>query len=366
MASEPLWNSKRGTWSVQYWDGYWRRVVVARRRPGWKPGDPRPKKAPPEAHAAVATCAAKEKEARVLCRKTIRQTLEQFLRAHVATYAKESSRGAVEDTVNTFLAWCKERKVIAIGDVTAAIAQQWINDCAAAEVPIAIQTSKNRIRRLSPAWNRAIRLGQLGANPWKFVEARGTPTPKVRGYWPPAIFDKLTEAANPWLRDILTIGVFTGIRISALSQLLWSDVEWAAPGKEGFGHINIRTEINKTDGYRLPIHPKLHDVLARRLLHKSADHERVICGQNGRPTRRGTVGEAIRRASTRAGLDDPDSPNHHMRRTFGRWAVLGHLTGSPVPIYVVSKWFGHASVKMTQKYLGIEDEDSTRFMLGQQ
>jgi integrase len=363
MASKPLWNSKRGTWSVQYWDGYPKREVVVKRQPGWKVGDPPPKKIPAEAYAAVGRLAEKEKLAKTLRRTAEQQTLSIFLKAHLATYKKASSHDAVKVAVELFLEWCETRKISKVEDVTDEIAQAWVDHCAESE-EIAIQTSKNRIGRLAPAWTRAIVKKKLLVNPWKHTEPRGTPTRRTRRHWTPAQFDKLIHASRPWLRDILIVGVYTGIRISAMSQLLWSDIVEPTSEQEAYGRIDIRTEINKTEGYKLPIHPRLHEVLKRRMIHKSPGHDRIICGHHGRPTSRGVTAQSIRRACKRAGLPDPDSPNHHMRRTFGRWAVSGHLTGSPVPVYVVSKWFGHASVKMTQKYLDLEDDDSTRFMVG--
>ena len=76
----------------------------------------------------------------------------------------------------------------------------------------------------------------------------------------------------------------------------------------------------------------------------------------------GEVGKAVRLACERAGLPRPDAPCHALRRTFGRWAVLGHLTGRPVPLYVVSRWMGHHSVEMTERYLDLSRESSQEWM----
>jgi integrase len=51
-----------------------------------------------------------------------------------------------------------------------------------------------------------------------------------------------------------------------------------------------------------------------------------------------------------------------MRRTFGRWAVMGHLTGTPIPLYTVSRWLGHHNTRTTLIYLDIEEEESARFI----
>jgi integrase len=160
------------------------------------------------------------------------------------------------------------------------------------------------------------------------------------------------------------VGAHTGLRIEALRGLEWRDVEWAAPGEGGFGFVRVRPELDKTGkGYRVPVDRACHDVLARRFVHKDAHAAFVLTGARGRPIRRTMqTHKAIVSACARAGLERPASPNHHMRRTFGRWAVLGHLTGQPIPMYVVSKWMGHSSIAMTEHYLALSFDDSAKWM----
>ena len=368
MASGPYWDARRGTWSVQYWDGGWHRVTVIKKQPGWKPDQSgKTPRTPPEAQAALAKYAAIEQAARLRGRHPTTELLASFLEAHLNTYVGRSHE-AINEAINGprgFLPFCESRKIQKTTQVTASIAQEWADTLTAAG--LAQQTVKNRCGRLAPAWRRAIRRQTLQENPWVAVEPRGKPARESRGSWTPEQFEKLAESpkVKPWLKDILVVGVYTGVRISALTRIEWSDIERPSRHQTGFGRIKIRKSINKTKTYRVPIGPKLHDLLAKRMAERNDDHNFIISGMQGRPTERQNVGTAILRACKRVGLPRPDAPNHHMRRTFGRWAVLGHLTGKPIPVYVVSRWLGHTTLKMTLEYLDVTEDDDTRFMMGE-
>jgi integrase len=144
--------------------------------------------------------------------------------------------------------------------------------------------------------------------------------------------------------------------------LEWRDVRWAKDGPH-FGELELRPELDKVGkGYKVPMSRTAHDLLARRFVHRNADLTLILVGYQGKPTNLRATYKAIIAACHRADLPRPLLPNHHMRRSFGRWAVMGHLTGRPVPLYVVSKWMGHASVKMTEDYLDVHTDESQQWM----
>jgi integrase len=362
MASGPHWNAKRGTWNVQYWDGRWRRVVVVRKPPGYRPGDRAPKKPPPEAYAALARLAAIEEAARSRRARTKGPPvgLADFLADHVNSYENPLSRESVRIVVDQFVAWCASRQIEAVDQVTTEVCEAWLDEQARAHMASTVERKR---AHLSGAWSRRGKR-RNAPNPWKDIRGGGKVRKRKRGSWTPEQFERLLAASRPYLRDLLIVGVNTGLRIAALMDLRWGEVEWNHGDRPGFGWIRVPAEKDKAGkGYGVPISEALHDLLARRRATTEGDH--VLCGAHGRPLKsRTNTGTAIRRACARAGLPRPDSPNHHMRRTFGRWAVLGHLTGKPVPLYVVSRWLGHADVRTTQIYLDVKEEDSTRFMLG--
>lgn len=368
---------RRGTWSIQWHNGTrWVREVVVKKRPGWTPAQGLPKKPPPEAQAALAEFQKKEKAARARGQGyDADRTVVEFLETHREGYGVGRAPGSANElakAVAVFLEWCAARKIERLDDVTTEVCNQWMEHRSQTKAqrsgkPISYATLKKERALLSTAWGKGLKRGNVLTNPWLAVEVPGDPTRKARGSWSPAEYERILEQCNPWLRDLIIVGCHTGLRIEALRGLEWRDVDWNEDhSKEGFGFIQVRPELDKTHrGYFVPIHAKVHDVLARRLIHKPEGVETVLTGKRGRPILTSNMTDrAIIRACLKAGLRRPDSPNHHMRRTFGRWAILGHLTGKPVPMYVVSRWMGHSSVKMTESYLDMKRDDSTAWMLG--
>lgn len=368
---------RRGTWSVQWFNGTrWVREVVFKKRPGWKPGQPMPKKAPPEVQVSLAKLSKKEQLLRDKGHGYVAdRTVADFLAGYAEGYLVGREAGSANElakATKVFLDWCKAQEITKLDDVTAEVCQLWM--AARSETKskrtgklMAHATLKKERALLATAWMVGLKQGKVLNQPWLGVEVPGSPSTKRRGSWSPADYEKLIGQCNPWLRDLIVIGCHTGFRIEALRGIEWRDVHWNEDAaKEGFGFLEVRPELDKTHkGYMVPIHPNVHDVLSRRLIHRLDTCKTILAGMKGRTLSTSNITDrAITRACEKAGLGRPDSPNHHMRRTFGRWAILGHLTGRPVPMYVVSRWMGHSSIKTTEAYLDMKRDDSTGWMLG--
>jgi integrase len=321
--------------------------------------------------AALARYAEREQLARTGPSKDPEQTIDAFLASYRKGYIgrQESSALALAGACEVFLGWCRAKDLKRLAEVTPQACAEWIRHRATTTSkrtggPIAYSTLKKERALLSGAWKDGVKIGAVSVNPWKTADIPGKAPVVTRGSWSPEDFEKLIAVSATWLRDILSIGCHTGLRIEALIGLEWRDIKWPSGEEKGFGVLTVRPELDKSHrGYKVPIDRVCHETLARRFVHKGAHAVHVLTGKMGRPIKRSAhTDTAIRRACKRAGLKNPDSANHHMRRTFGRWAVLGHLTGRPIPIYIVSKWMGHADVSMTEKYLHVDLDDSARWM----
>lgn len=334
-----------------------------------------PKKPPPEAMAALVEYTKREQEARERKSPAELQSVRAFLDTYRSLYAtamEPLSLVELDKAIKLFVDWCEENKVTRMDQIDSAACHRWVSHRARTTTvrtgkPIQHATLKKERALLAAAWSQAMMRREIKENPWATVPVPGKPTQKTRYAWSVEEYQKLLAVCRPWLRDLLILGCHTGLRIKALRSLEWGDIAWAAAGEKGFGWVVVPPRLDKAKkGYRVPMSETLHDMLARRLLHRDPSIDHIVTGQGKRPIRTSSNSDtAIRRACRRAELKNPDSPNHHMRRTFGRWAVFGQLTGKPVPLYVVSRWLGHATVAMTLKYLDIRDDDSTRFMLGE-
>jgi integrase len=374
MASGPYFDKRRGTYSVQWFDGRkWTRARVWKIA-GWRKGTAEPKKVPPEALAALAVYAERERAARSRRPIDPGRTVADFLGIYQGVYAQARAAGSARQltqAVRQFLAWCESRRIVKLADVVPSTCQAFLDHRAGMTsrktggtiAPARLNQEKGL---LSGAWSRAVKLRELPENPWRHAEAPGWEKHRRRRErrpsWSPEEFEKLLAASRPWLRDILVLGTQTGLRISALLGLEWRDVHWSRDGK-GLGEIEVRPELDKVGrGYRVPVSSKAHDLLMRRSLDRRAKTDRVLTGLSGKPTRITTTATGIIRACARAGLPVPKSPNHMMRRSFGRWAILGQLTGRPVPLYQVSRWLGHSDPRTTLIYLDVREEESQDWM----
>jgi integrase len=358
-------NEQRGTWAVQWHDGRRRRrTTVVPKRNGWKPGDGMPKKAPVRATEALAEYQRREDDARRNRAGDRDVTVAGFLGEYLAGYAAGARPSSVEQlgrSAKVFLAYCADRKVELVSAVTPAVVDgflTWRTGHAAHN------TAKKDAALVAGAWSKAVRLRALPDNPWKGVPVPGKPPGPRKSSWSPAEYRTLQEKCRPWLRAVLTLGCNTGLRVFALTRLEWRDLKFSQAGEAGFGVVTVRKELDKArKGYTLPMSKDCHDLLFRVRATGKGGNACVLSGQGGRPigcTR--SVATAIHRAARRAGLPRPDAPNHAMRRTFGRWAVLGHLTGRPVPLYVVSRWLGHHSTRQTEEYLDLREHESQDWM----
>jgi integrase len=371
MASGPTFNEQRGFWYVQYFDGgTWRRVKVADGPPRWRPGDPKPK-APPEAKAAFARWQEAEVAARAGKAKGRPTSLEDFLREHVASYEKPGTRKVARVAVEQFLDWCRREGIARFDEVDKATCNRWIRYAAThapypddpGSRPLSRKTLEMRRDYLAAAWGRLVSEETIARNPWVGTEVRGEDRTKPRNAWTREQFDRLLAVAEPWLRDVLVFGVNTGLRIEALMRAEWDD--WIKPegGEQHHGYILVRKELSKSGRpYKVPVSEELYRLLCRRL--GKHDPKFILTAKMGKPisaprqTARGTIA-----ACAAAGLPYPQAPNHHLRRTFGRWAIRGQLTGQPVPLYTVSKWLGHSQVQTTMIYLDLEEEESAKSMV---
>lgn len=355
MASGPYFNAKRGDWRVEYFDGTRTRRPVVGHQPHWKPGMRRPINPPPEIQAAFAALEKVELEARTLGPPTsMAAFLADYRERALGEWQPRTAEG-FDRIVRYFLAWCEENGVRAARDLDGDACRRWIADRIAGNYgglgPVAASTTRKERVTLKAAWGAA-------DNPWDDAPLRVTSEAPPKGSWSPGEYARLLAECDPWLRDLIVLGCHTGIRVTALLSLEWSHVDTL----RSFGRVPKHLDKGGK-GYELPLHARVKEVLERRRKARRAGEERIMY-RDADQTRanRSTPSKRIIAACARAGLPRPDGPNHQCRRTFGRWAVLGHLTGTPIPMYVIQRWYGHSSITVTQSYLNLGEDDSSRFM----
>lgn len=362
MVSGPYWKGDKGTYSIQYWDGAWHRVIVYRMPPPWKSGDPKPNKQPVQVDREMMRLREIEDGARLLKGKGLPSDLKTFLAAYVRGQRNAYTRANLDATTGRFLKWCEANKIRSFDQIRKDVCQRWI---AHLHETLKVSTIKTMKAQMGAAWTETCDTAEI-KNPWKF-KVKGKVENRERGSWKPDEFARLIAVCRPWLRAVLIFGVNTGLRINALIKLEWKDIDLAPMGADAnrYGYIRVRAEIDKAKkGYSVPISPALHDLIVE--LDKTREGDIVLKGQHGRPIRgRGSTASAIILACARANppLPPPDSPNHHMRRTFGRWTYDGATGAEKASLYALMKLMGHSSISMTQRYLGISEDDLNKYIV---
>ena len=355
-------NRQRGFYAVQWRDATgWKRKKVASLPPGVKDF---PKRDPAEVVAALLKCQGIEDAARDSRGPTASQTVAGFLAAYLDFYATARRPASVVQlrlASARFAEWCQAEKLKYLSEITPAACDRFVTS---RRKVVSHASVRREVGVLAGAWSRAVKLRELPESPWRSVTVPGSTT-RRKSSWTADEVDKLRAACKPWLRDVVTLGCNTGLRATALIRLEWRDVKWNAGGGPGLGSIVVRPELDKAkDGYEVPMSAECHDLLARLSLARG-DNPFVLPSFGGKGIGDANgLGKAIHKACRKAGLPKPDSPCHAMRRTFGRWAVLGTLTGRPTPVYVVSRWLGHHSVNQTEEYLDLSERASQEWMTG--
>ncbi len=146
-------------------------------------------------------------------------------------------------------------------------------------------------------------------------------------------FDKLVAAASPKLQRILIVGIHTLLRCKDMDALSISkNVNWSQNHLEGL-------QAKVSNEYVLPINGQLMSVL------ESTEGDKVLDFSNFR--------KELRQARTKANL--PGLKMTDIRRTGARWMLkMG------IDIATVSRYLGHTSIEMTQRYVGADTTDMRR------
>lgn len=150
---------------------------------------------------------------------------------------------------------------------------------------------------------------------------------------------------------LISIGCFTGLRISDIQALRWEDIL----DKD----VLCITE-KKTKKYRkIKINADLKGIIIKcYALMKSPPIENfLLVNKYGtKAIRIQWVNEKLKRLFAEYGVKCTHASSHTLRKTFGRrvWELNNHSDKSLV---LLSEIFQHSSVQITKRYLGIREEE---------
>jgi integrase len=183
-------------------------------------------------------------------------------------------------------------------------------------------------------------------SPFEYFRMPADKALRVR-FLEPGQFEKLLMACPAWLRPMVTLARYTGLRRGNILGVTWGQVELDR------GLINLDRTKN---GHRLAV-PLSETPLKMLLTLKKARVVRLDCpyvfNEGGKPYNPYQVSMAFKRACKRAGV--PDFRFHDLRHDFA-----SNLVQRGNDIYLVQHLLGHRDGRMTQRYAHLRVEDLRR------
>ncbi|HEX8948687.1 MAG TPA: site-specific integrase, partial [Dissulfurispiraceae bacterium] len=150
------------------------------------------------------------------------------------------------------------------------------------------------------------------------------------------LFDKLDEMEMPYLKPFVIIGLETGLRLSNLCDLSWSEVNLFSR------MITINAEKMKNGDYiGIPLSERAHATLME--LQKVRSMSDYVFHDNGQKLYPVKVQRAFKAALKSAEIEN--FRFHDLRHTFASLLVQ-----NGADIYAVQKLLGHKDGRMTQRY----------------
>jgi len=148
------------------------------------------------------------------------------------------------------------------------------------------------------------------------------------------------QAPRWWLLHAIRLGVSTGMRRGGLVRLTFDDCD--------SDHIHVPAASTKRDGYTIPFFEDARAVL------DDVPHDEglVLRRHDGSAVPETILSKQFARFRGNAGLSG-EVTFHTLRHTFASWLVQ-----AGVPLYKVSKWLGHHSITVTERYAHLAPRQS--------
>jgi len=172
------------------------------------------------------------------------------------------------------------------------------------------------------------------------------------------LLQKLDRDKNYKFELLIAVGCYTGLRISDILKLKWSDV------------MNIDTlelsEQKTGKSRRIRLNPDLIEIIERMHIKLEVDDDTEFLFMNRYKTKAFNVqyiNRKLKEIFKQYKIRIPNVSTHTFRKTLGR-RVWENNDGSERSLILLGELFNHSSVKTTKIYLGIREEEIGDVYLG--
>ena len=216
-----------------------------------------------------------------------------------------------------------------------------------AEKDYAPTTIKRMLCAVKSLFSFGFRIGYL---PFDTGKPLRIPTPKEtiseRILTQTEVFYMFDCAKNSRDKMPLKIIYYTGLRVSEISGLRWSDLQ----SREKTGQITVQTKGNKTNVILLPAH--LWEELCQ-YRNGASENSPIIKSRKGNALCVGQIQRVVRRVAVEAKITGNISPH------WFRHSHASHALDNGCPIHLVQKQLNHSSIATTGKYLHARPQESS-------
>jgi len=236
-----------------------------------------------------------------------------------------------------FLEFVGDRKLMEVSS-------DWVARYVARRRKTVVPSTVNReLAFLSSSFNQAMKVwGWCQDNPVSRIK-REKEHKRVK-YFPDNEFAEIFNRLVDWVRPIVLLGKNSGLRLSNLTHLQWSEVSL----KKRLIVLDAK-KMKNSYSLGLPLNQQALEVLIDRNKHRELHIPYVFFNRDSKPYTKWGVYRAFKRACIEVGY--PDYRFHDLRHDF-----CSKLVQAGVDLYTVKELAGHKDITTTQRYAHLNPE----------
>ena len=256
-----------------------------------------------------------------------------------------------ENATNRMIAWMNSR-VKCAKDITPRIAEEYLEQLS---TEVGANTYNIRLVLFKRIWKYLRDDFHLCNDAWENFKKKKATKSSRRTLSAKEIANLLVTAKTHDMKLLITIGMYTGLRISDCAMLKWNDVDFE---KKILKVIPIKTKKHMDAPLEIPIHPTL-----LKMLEATPHTDDYVSKTNADGYESGSLSGQVIAVFKKCGIETSKMVNgklklicgfHSLRHTFVSMAINSGM--SPL---LVQRIVGHSAVDMTSAYFH-ENQDKMR------
>lgn len=256
-----------------------------------------------------------------------------------------------ENAVHKMVEWMTPKVKLA-KDITSKLAEEYLEHLSDS---VGAATYNIRLVLFKRIWKALSGEYRLEKDAWESFKKKKV-TKSTRRTVSSFEIGKVLSAAESFdMKLLITIGIYTGLRLSDCALLKWNDIDMK---KKTIYIIPIKTKKHLNEPIEIPIHPAL-----MKILYEAANDGEYVSDENAKAYKSGKLSGQVVDLFKSCGIETSKKVNgktkllcsfHSLRHTF-----VSNAINSGMSAMLVSKIVGHSAVDMTSNYFH-ENQDKIR------